>query len=78
MKFLDKLGVQKVIDWINNKFITAENYSETQFATLDTYTKNEIDAMLSSLLNALGNAYGGTWTIIDDSNGRTFRHTTNN
>ena len=78
MKFLDKIGFQKLVSWINDKFVTAENVSETQFASLDVYTKDEVDSMLSSLLTALGNAYGGTWAIIDDSNGRTFRHTANN
>jgi len=77
MKFLDKIGVQKVINWINSKFITAEDYSETQYASIDVYSKNEIDSMLSSLLSALGDAYGGTWTIIDGSNGRSFRHMSN-
>lgn len=78
MKFLDKIGLQTIINWINEKFITSADVTETQFASLDVYTKDEVDSMLSSLLTALGNAYGGTWAIIDDSNGRTFRHTANN
>lgn len=76
MKFLDKIGLQKVVTWINNRFITADNVSETQFASMDVYTRDEVDQMFSSLLSALGSAYGGTWTIVDDSNGRSFRHTT--
>ena len=77
MKFLDKIGFQKLVTWINSKFITAADVSETQFASMDVYTRDEVDQMFISLLSSLGSAYGGTWTIIDDSNGRSFRYTAN-
>ena len=49
MKFLDSNGVRKLKEYVDNKFVTAEEFSVIEGVERDTYTKQEIDVMLAEI-----------------------------
>ena len=65
MQFLDLTGVQRFKEYTDNKFITAESVSEVAEIETNSYTKQDVDEMLISLLTALEEPMNGTWVIVD-------------
>lgn len=49
MKFLDSNGVQLIKEYVDNKFVTTDDYSVIEDVVRDTYTKQEIDTMLAEI-----------------------------
>lgn len=76
----------RVIDIEDGDWVTAEDYSEIEEAHLDTYTKQEIDAMLAEIESGDSNAYvtalgtsgnNLTWTKNGTTNNITVPYSTN-
>ena len=49
MKFLDLAGVKQFKDYIDETFVSTEDYSVIEDVDRDTYTKQEIDTMISDI-----------------------------
>lgn len=60
MQFLDLTGVKRFKQYTDNKFVTAEDFSEVQPVNGNGYTKQEIDEMLVNLLTAMEQPMNGT------------------
>lgn len=49
MQFLDINGVKRIKRYTDDTFVTSEDVSEIEDASLDFYTKSEIDALLENI-----------------------------
>lgn len=60
MQFLDLTGVKRFKQYTDDTFITAEDVSEVSEVDTNSYTKQQIDDMFTSLLLALEEPMNGT------------------
>lgn len=55
MQFLDINGVKRIKRYTDDTFVTSEDVSEIEDASLDFYTKSEIDALLENIETGTAN-----------------------
>ena len=70
MQFLDINGVKRIKRYTDDTFVTSEDVSEIEDASLDFYTKSEIDALLENIETVTDNlatvATTGSYNDITD------------